>query len=221
MTSPATFELFKHLSSELRIKIWQLAFPEPRIVPIRYSRILNQYTTNSVPPSLLHICSESRVLFLQTYTKLILSPKYDSCVFIDFARDTIFFDSLDCSPEGDLAFDLKRSPHKDRIERCAIEAQVWEVLRVFRYEGLSEMKWMGGLKTVALVLEREGPRRRVLGWEGREEGEQMGVVVGDGDTVSSEIRHVLWYVESLRWEIENEGEAYWGALKPNVQMWLW
>jgi len=133
----------------------------------------------------------------------------------------VFFDSLDCSPAGDLAFDLKRSPHKDKIERCAVEAQVWEVLRVFRFEGLSELKWMGGLKTVALVLEREDPRRRVLGWDGREGEGGTGVVVGEEDTVGSEIRHVLWYVESLRWEIENEGEGCWGGLKPNVQMWLW
>lgn len=120
-----------------------------------------------------------------------------------------------------MAFDLKRSPHKDKIERCAVETQVWEVLRVFRFEELSELKWMGGLKTVALVLEREGPRRRVLGWDGREGEGRTGVVVGEEDTVGGEIRHVLWYVESLRWEIENEGEGYWGGLKPNVQMWLW
>src|SRR5436309_3339408 len=109
------FTVFSSLPSELRIKIWRCAFPGPRVVPVRFQRSSNQYTSNSAPPSLLHVCSESRSLFLSAYTKLILSPKYDSAVFVNFKIDTIFFDNLDCSPDGDLSFDLARSPHSHRI----------------------------------------------------------------------------------------------------------
>src|SRR5437868_3062690 len=108
-----TFESFTNLPSELRIKIWKFGFPEPRVVPVRFNRASQQYTSTSAPPALVHACSQSRSIFLETYTKLILSPRYTSTVFIDFAHDTIFFDNLDCSPDGDLSYDLALSPHAD------------------------------------------------------------------------------------------------------------
>jgi hypothetical protein len=85
----------------------------------------------------------------------MLSPKYNSIVFVNFDIDTIFFDSLDCSPDGDLSLDIARSPHRDRILSCAIDSQVWEVLRVFKYDPLSEVTMMPNLRTIALVMQRD------------------------------------------------------------------
>lgn len=104
---------------------------------------------------MLNTCVESRQVFLAHYTRLILSPKYPSSVYVSFEVDTIFFDSLECSPEGDLAHDLACSPHSDRILRCAIDLQLWEVLRVFRFDSLSEVRLLKNVRTIALVLRRE------------------------------------------------------------------
>jgi hypothetical protein len=214
------FKLFIALPFELRIKIWKHTFPEPRVVPVRYNRSAKQYTSNEAPPAILSVCSESRSIFLETYTKLILSPKYDSAVFVDFMQDTIFFDSLECSPDGDLSHDLVISPHRDQILCCAIDSQLWEVLRVFRYDSLSEVKLMRGLKTVALVMSKDYERglhqRRV-----DDAGMEAMFVDIDPNTVGSEIRHVHWYVETLRWDVKHGTERPWGDNPPNIQMWLW
>jgi hypothetical protein len=218
MDSSRAFTIFESLPSELRIKIWKCMFPEPRVVSIRFNRGAKQYTSSTAPPILLRTCPESRSIALETYTNLILSPKYTSSVFVDFARDTVFFDSLDCSPAGDLSYDLASSPHNDRILSCAIDVQLWEVLRVFRYESLSELQWLRNLKTVALIMPKEGgmQRRPVEGGQGAR------LVVGvDTNLFSDELRHSYWYVECLQRDLEKQGAEHWGNGIPNVQMWLW
>lgn len=192
--------------------------PGPRVVSVRFNRGANQYTSSTAAPILLRTCPESRTVALETYTNLILSPKYSSSVFVDFARDTVFFDSLDCSPAGDLSYDLATSPHNDRILSCAIDVQLWEVLRVFRYESLSELQWMKNLRTVALIMPKDtGMNRRPV--EGAEGGR---LVVGiDTNLFSDEVRHAYYYVEGLRQELEKGDKEHWGNGVPNVQMWLW
>ncbi len=206
---------FINLPSELRIKIWKCTFPEPRVVPVRFNRAYQQYTSNAPPPALVHACAESRSLFLETYTKLILSPKYTSTVFVDFVRDTIFFDHLDCSPDGDLSLDLAQSPHADRILYCAIDSQLWEVLRVFKYDSLSEVSVMRNLRTMALVMSKDHDR----GLQHTRLDHGSLVLDIDTDTVGSEIRHVHFYVESLRWDLRHKAEHQRGTT-PHVQMWL-
>ena len=154
MDPSSVFTLFVSLPSEIRIKIWRCSFPEPRVVPVRFHRSSGQYASNSAPPTLLHVNSESRSICLSTYTRLIISPKYESAVFVNFDIDTIFFDNLDCSPDGDLSLDLAKSPHRNKILSCAIDSQVWEVLRVFKYDSLSEVRMMPNLRTIALVIVR-------------------------------------------------------------------
>jgi 2EXR family len=210
------FTIFTSLPSELRIKIWRCAFPGPRVVPVRFQRSSNQYTSNSAPPSLLYVSSESRSLFLSTYTKLILAPKYDSAVFVDFTMDTIFFDNLDCSPDGDLSFDLARSPHSDRILSCAIDSQVWEVLRVFKYDSLSEVTRMPNLKTIALVMMRDRDRGVLDQIQAENYGGENSFIRMESNTVESEIMHVQGYVDHLRADLK-----HWVGNIPNVQLWLW
>jgi len=216
MDSEPQFHPFPRLPSELRIKIWKYTFPEPRVVPVRYNRAVQQYTSTSEPPALLHVCAESRSLFLDTYTNLILAPRYKSAIFVDFTCDTIFFDHIDCSPEGDLSLDLARSPHSNRILYCAIDAQLWEVLRVFKYDSLSEVKLMPNLKTIALVMSRDYDR----GMQQRRTDEDGHTFIEvDSTSVGSEIRHVGWYVESLRWELKHGLDSPLNN-PPHVQMWL-
>jgi 2EXR family len=213
------FTLFTKLPSELRIKIWQRAFPAPRVVPVRFHR--GQYTSNSAPLSLLHASSESRSVLLSTYTKLILSPKYDSVVFINFDVDTIFFDNLDCSPDGDLSLDLARSPHSDRILSCAIDSQVWEVLRVFKYDPLSEVTMMPNLRTIALVMLRDhdtGESRRL---KADKYGRENIFIRMESTAVETEMMHVQGYVDNLRADLKHALDQRRVGHVPVVQMWLW
>lgn len=181
--------------------------------------------TTSPPCLLLSINQHSRATFLETYTNLQLSPKYPSTIYIDLKEDTVFFDTLDCSPHGDLALDLATSSLRTRLRKLAISVELWEVLRVFRYEALSEIRCLSNLRTMALVLLREG---REFGRVG--DGQGM-VTLADAawETADGEIRNCLWYVENLRRELEKDvkqeketsADANWEKAAPNVQLWLW
>jgi hypothetical protein len=212
------FKLFTSLPSELRINIWKQALPAPRIVPVRYSRAFRQYTSGSAPPSLLHVCQESREVFLKSYEKLLLSKKYESSIYIDFTHDTIFFDSLDCSPEGDLAYDLGTCIQSDRILSCAIDAQLWGVLRVFRSDALSEVRQMRNLRTIALVLPMDNNEAQA--YKGDRSGSSTVLFEMDSNLVPAEIRHEHWYVQNLRWELSHRLEE-WGHSIPSAELWLW
>lgn len=142
---------------------------------------------------------------------MILSPKYQSSVYVSFELDTIFFDSLECSPEGDLAYDLACSPHSDRILSCAIDLQLWEVLRVFRFDSLSEVRLLKNVQTIALVLQR-----------GRESAEEVGLREPGSVTVASEgteRRDSLFYAENLRMMLYTGlAKGHWGNGVPSVQL---
>ena len=221
MEQSREFTPFASLPSELRIKIWKAASPGPRVVPVRFQRSLNQYVSNSPPPPLLHACPESRALLLSTYTKLILSPKYDSRVFINFAIDILFFDTLDCSPDGDISLDLAKSPHRDRILSCAIESQVWEILRVFKYDPLSEMRMLPNLRSMALVMLRDHNGNAHEHIQSDRYGSQNITIRMDSNTVEAEIMHVQGWVDILRNDLKLSPELPWTGSVPNVQLWLW
>lgn len=217
MTSLTAFTVFMSLPVELRLKIWKYLLPDPRILPIHYNRRSFQYTSDSAPPVLLHICPESRDFFLETYSLLTLSPRHPSTIYVDFLRDTLFFHNLDCSPNGDLSHDLATSPDSDKILHVAVDSEVWEVLRAFKWDGLSEVGLLRNLKSVALVMPRRGH-----GASGDEladaAGNKMFWTVEDVDRWRDGIRHVGWYVEQLRADVE--AKVDWGNGKPQVTMWL-
>ena len=211
-----TFPKFTILPFELRIKIWRHAFPGPRVIPVRYSQ--DRYISDGPPQALLRVCPESRNVFLSTYENLIISPGHKSSVFIDFQRDTVLFDDLSCSPQGDLALDLASSPHRDKILQCAIDAQLWEVLRVFRYDTVSEIKLLRNLRTFSLVL-RQDHDRVLRRWRTNSNGVLVDV---DPDTVASEIQLVHWYTESLKGDLEQTVDLDWlNGKPPSIQMWVW
>lgn len=107
---------------------------------------------------------------------------------------------------------------------------LWEVLRVFRWDALSEVKCLAGLKTMSLVLHREQSERRQRAsgeWIDTGDGRETRVVrihaEGEGG-VEAKIRHSLWYVECLRGELERnvrEGGSWSSESQPNVQLWIW
>jgi len=93
---------------------------------------------------------------------------------------------------------------------------------VFRYDSLSEVKLMPNLKTIALVMSKNyefGAPQRQLSEDGRE----MVLVDSDAMTVESGIRHIHWYVQTLKMDLKHnaETERSWGDNLPHAQMWLW
>lgn len=209
MTTFDSFPLFPTLPSELRLKIWQHALPGPSVLPIRFSKSRSLYTTPVRPSSLLSTTSESRAVFLSIYTNLILSPSFQSSVYIDFEHDTIFFDRLECSPRGDLALDLARSPYREKIRKVAICSQLWEVLRVFRQGGLSEVSVLRGLKMLALVLVLRG------------DDTQSVPVREMSESFEDEVMNVNYHVSALREELEKEDGSMWASGRaPDVSIWI-
>ncbi|RDW66675.1 hypothetical protein BP5796_09424 [Coleophoma crateriformis] len=226
MTSLESFTSFLHLPLELRTKIWRYSLPEPRVVPVQYNRRFEQYTSNTPQPALLHTSREARRVFLEKYDRLVLSPKYPSTVYVNFETDTIYFHDLDCSPDGDLALDLASSPHADRILNIAIDSELWEILRAFKLESLSELGLLRNLKTIALVeprsLDVKGPP---MDWMPEQGWEDVDGVVRLSRTTPArtgglELGHLGFLFMLLRNELEARKEFEWGNGKPDVSMWL-
>ncbi|RFU32423.1 hypothetical protein B7463_g3898, partial [Scytalidium lignicola] len=230
------FHSFTLLPPELRLRIWSSAIPPPRIVPVHFCRILDAYASPIANPTLLAVCLESRALGLKHYSKLLLNRKYDSRIYVDFERDTIFFDSLECSPEGDLSFDLAMSGPdgaSERILKCAIDTQLWEVLRVFRIQSLSEIKLLRNLHIFALVLKTELSDQDLevhyknsIVPRGRDGTGNPLVVERNMELEYREDEaawHVHCYVQDLRRQVEMEwsrGKGWWKKGSPDVQMWV-
>jgi hypothetical protein len=97
MTSPH-FHCFPNLPSELRLKIWALAIPDPRsieiscerdVIPPGTRRYAKSFKSNIGPPALLHACRESRFEGLLTYKPHFTTAFSTNCIYVDFDRDTI------------------------------------------------------------------------------------------------------------------------------------
>lgn len=237
--STTNFESFPNLPPELRTKIYEYCLPGPQTVPVRFSSSKSTYYTPSSQSTLLAISRETRSFYLSYYNLLLFSPAHDSVIYVDPAIDTLLFDSLECSPDGELSRDLRECNMRGEIQRVAIDTNLWEVMRIFRVDCLSEIRVLPSLKTLALVLRRDYPERDsepragagrgqqgigTLLWDNNDDNTIFGTPgVGTVSTVEQEIRQVHWYVNSVRWELDQSLEmGLWKEGKtPNVQMWLW
>lgn len=92
-----SFHYFPPLPTEVRLKIWSLNLPPPRLVPICFlsasipnlhPRYLRGVTSNIPVPLNLHVCSESRHLALQTYSPAFNLVHYPPKIFFNFGRDS-------------------------------------------------------------------------------------------------------------------------------------
>jgi len=89
--SPVTFPLFSSLPKELRLKIWSLLPPPPRVVRAHYCHKTGRLKPLSPPPTLLITCSESRaeLLGLMGWVLAFGTPANDACVCMNFAIDAV------------------------------------------------------------------------------------------------------------------------------------
>jgi len=86
----ATFIHFSQLPLELRLAIWSLTL-RPRVVEIRYSRLLNNgFKSSSRLPVALQICQESRSRVLDQYPFCFGSLFHPGNIRFSFALDTLY-----------------------------------------------------------------------------------------------------------------------------------
>ncbi|RAL59480.1 hypothetical protein DID88_006595 [Monilinia fructigena] len=86
-----TFTLFPILPTELRIKIWQLAASQPRIVHITYDHPTESLVSLSPAPALLATCGESRDESLPFFKKLSLpNSACNSIIYLNLEVDTCY-----------------------------------------------------------------------------------------------------------------------------------
>jgi hypothetical protein len=97
-----TFTLFPKLPSELRLKIWRLAAPGPRTVPVEYRMKYDTFEGKRVStfsgwrssdpvPVILHICHEARDEALKSYQPAFGSYFQQPKIYINFDIDTVLF----------------------------------------------------------------------------------------------------------------------------------
>ncbi|KAH7360582.1 hypothetical protein BKA65DRAFT_493539 [Rhexocercosporidium sp. MPI-PUGE-AT-0058] len=86
----SSFHHFPRLPPELRLRVWTLALPSPRIIELTWKSQARSLTSKSITPAILRTCHESRYSAIQYYKKVQLG-NCTQVILVDFERDTIFF----------------------------------------------------------------------------------------------------------------------------------
>ncbi|KUJ20969.1 uncharacterized protein LY89DRAFT_715269 [Mollisia scopiformis] len=85
-----TFPQFPQLPPELRLCIYKLATPPPRIIELAWSSKARTLVSLTPPPPLLQTCHESRHYHISRYKSMVFG--YSSqIILVNFDQDTIFF----------------------------------------------------------------------------------------------------------------------------------
>lgn len=116
--SSASFHLFARLPTELRLKIWELADDEPRIILIQHNSDVGGYVPDPSPPPpvLLSVCHESRHLIVGRYVQAFKTLKGYSC-WVRFDADTFVLDFAEAGRMITLTNDQLRVRNL-RLEVC-------------------------------------------------------------------------------------------------------
>lgn len=86
------FTLFPDLPIELRLKIWEHAFPG-RVVNLIYDQYHDRFHSfNSTTPMLLHIHRETREMGLKLYQLCFGTESFEPRIYFDFNKDILLFD---------------------------------------------------------------------------------------------------------------------------------
>jgi hypothetical protein len=133
------FNLFPMVPLELRLKIWKMALPGPRIVEVYLDPPENPVTqeydiyirVNTPPPAVMHVNFESRQVALEKYWLLLGNKGIKHCFAqIDPAEDTIFIPwpkSYTETPQHILANGTFWSEEaRESIRSLAMDQRSWE-----------------------------------------------------------------------------------------------
>ena len=89
-TSTETFLYFSRFPIELRLKIWTLALPGPRIIKPVWNHLRVKWEFNSEIPAVLQACSESRIELWKESGLLHLYIKDIRPFYFRYKLDTIY-----------------------------------------------------------------------------------------------------------------------------------
>lgn len=179
------FEKFPNLPCELRLRVWELSLPGPRIVEVRHFRYNNYkstycFTSVCAPPIQLRICRESRTMALKHYR---FCGDGVVSLFLDPTIDTLYFGAT-WTNRGDLFNFTNSASLKDlaRLENLAVnEVNLpdWRKRPVTPPAGSSAsdvrptlFSVLKGLKKLIILLsvdidgDVDNPRLRPDGWDG-------------------------------------------------------
>ncbi|ORY71089.1 uncharacterized protein BCR38DRAFT_3433 [Pseudomassariella vexata] len=163
---PQTFDRFRQLPPELRIKIWQHAMPPARTIVVKPPRqqetptsidealVQSQddteqtWRSNAQIPALLHVNAEARHEALKHYKLSLAVGKAQPQIYVDFIRDTLFFGTSELNPQ---CSDLWASTHDlDKVQRLAVIPE--GAYRVLRWKKVD----LNALQKMIFVSETEG-----------------------------------------------------------------
>jgi hypothetical protein len=110
-----TFTLFPKLATELRLKVWKMVLPGPRVVVVEYSKKTKLPFSPARIPVILQVNRESRDEALKSYTLAFGLDGADGKIFFDFSNDIFVFDE-------DFASQTKvdRCRDLDQVQHLAI-----------------------------------------------------------------------------------------------------
>ncbi|CZT49784.1 uncharacterized protein RSE6_10674 [Rhynchosporium secalis] len=162
------FHPFPTLPPELRLKIWQLARPGPRVLHLLHNPRINHLVSINLAPAILHTSQEARVETLKTL-KPFFDPRWPAtvaatrqfpCVYINPAIDTFYFPVINnralptplltvTPPPFSLPFvpdvlpHVPRTGHILRVQACDLDNMQLSTSALFavRHIAFSEVMW--------------------------------------------------------------------------------
>lgn len=85
------FSYFADLPVELRLQIWGKACLCSRVVEVQYDVNAGRFVSSCKPPSVLHVCQESRHEALKIYKVCFGSPAMPPRIYICPELDRVYF----------------------------------------------------------------------------------------------------------------------------------
>lgn len=159
-TPPTLFTPFPFLPTELRLSIWRLSHT-PRVVSVRYSLTHDRCLSSTPPPSIAHVCRESRYEALHSnfYVLAFSTPSHPTpSIWFSPSLDTLYIPRWGHLGYADAARDfahhvLDTAPY---IRRLAIDHVRPEVRRPWEtYSKYWLMRGFPLLREAFLVLGAE------------------------------------------------------------------
>jgi hypothetical protein len=88
--TPVSFSYFPQLPAELRLKVWSLATPLPRIIELTWNSKAHAICSRTAPAAILQACRESRHELIGSYGPLRFGEG-STVILVNFQHDIIFF----------------------------------------------------------------------------------------------------------------------------------
>jgi hypothetical protein len=173
------FTIFNQLPTELRLKIWEAALPDPRVINIRQKALRKKgpgrdiigVTSDTKTPSVLLACRESYDVSSKFYIPSFAPADSTPATYFDFQRDTLYlrFNTFALVSDGDwygntmdeLEY-LYDSANLMRVQNLAVllDPEPDQVTNAARPGRLANILFLfGNVKNLTVVLghfDREG-----------------------------------------------------------------